>query len=58
MFLCTEGEFGVSIDCYDAAWNGHLEFEISIVWYRVESCKRGSTEQCVVAAVEGDDIED
>ena len=58
MLLCTEGVFRISIDCYDAAWTGHLELEISIVWYRVESCKCGSSEQCVVAAAEGDDIED
>ena len=58
MLLCTEGAFGVSIDCYDAAWTGHLELEISIVWHRVESSKRDSSEQCMVAAAEGDDIED
>ena len=58
VLLGTEGAFRVSIDCYDAAWTVHLELEISIVWYRVESCKRGSSEQCVVATAEGDDIED
>ena len=58
MLLYTEGAFGVSIDCYDAAWTGHLELEISIVWHCVESSKRGSSEQCVIATAEGDDIED
>ena len=58
MLLCTEGALCISIDCYDAAWTGHLELEISIVWYRIESSKRGSSEQCMVAAAEGDDIED
>ena len=58
VLFCTEGAFRVSIDCYDAAWTGHLELEISIVWRRVESSERGSSEQCVVAAAEGDDIED
>ena len=58
MLLCSEGAFSIAIDCYDAAWPGHLELEISIVWHRVESSKRGSSEQCVVAAAEGDDIED
>ena len=53
MLLCTEGAFGVSIDCYDAAWTGHLGLEISIVWHCVESSKRNSSEQCVVAAVKG-----
>ena len=58
MLLSTEGAFRVSIDCYDAAWTGHLELEISVVWHRVESSTRRSSEQCVVAAAEGDDIED
>ena len=53
-----EGVFLVSIDCYDAAWTGHLEFKISVVWHRVEACKCGSSEQCVIAAAEGDDVED
>ena len=58
MLLCPKGVFCVSVDCYDAAWTGHLKLEISIVWHRVESSKRGSSEQCVVAVAEGDDIED
>ena len=58
MLLCSEGAFSVSIDCYDAARTGHLELEISVVWNRVESSKRGSSEQCMVAAVERDNIED
>ena len=53
-----EGAFRISIDYYDATWTGHLELEISIVWHSVESSKRGSSEQCVIAAAEGDDIED
>ena len=58
MLFCSEGAFSIAIDCYDAAWTGHLELEISIVWYCIESSKRVSFEQCVVAAAEGDDIED
>ena len=58
VLLGTEGAFRVSIDCYDAAWSGHLELEISIVWHRIESSKCGSSEQCVIAAAKGDDIED
>ena len=58
MLLCLEGVFRVSVDCYDATWTGHLELKIRIVWHRVESSKRGSSEQCMVAAAEGDDIED
>ena len=58
MLLCMEGTFRVSIDYNDAAWTGHLELEISIMWHRVGSRKRGSSEQCVVAVAEGDDIDD
>ena len=45
-----------SIDCYNAAWSGHLE--IGIVWACIEASERGSSEQCVVATAEGDDVED
>ena len=31
VLLGTKGAFHVSIDCYDTAWSGHLEFEIGIV---------------------------
>ena len=58
VLLSTEGALHVSIDCYDTAWSGHLEFEISIVWHRIESSKCSSSEQCVIATAEGDDIED
>ena len=58
MLFCAEGAFRVSINCYDTAWTGHLELEISVVWHRVESSKCGSSKQCVIAAVKGDDIED
>ena len=42
MLLCSEGAFRIAIDCYDAAWTGHLELEISIVWHCIESSKRCS----------------
>ena len=58
MLLCSEGVLSIAIDCYDAVWTGHLELEISIVWHCVESTKHGSSEQCVIAVAEGDDIED
>jgi len=56
--LGTEGAFRVSIDCYDAAWFGHLELKISVVWHRVESSKCGSSEQSMIAAAKWGDIED
>ena len=58
MLLSTEVALRVSIDCYDAAWSGHLELEISIVRHCIESSECGSSEQCVIATAEGDDIED
>ena len=58
VLLRMEGALCVSIGCYNPAGSGHLELEISIVWYCVESSKRSSSEQCVIAAAEGDDIED
>ena len=58
MLLGAEGAFRVSIICYDAAWSGHLELEISIVWHRIESSKCGSSKQCMIAAAEGDGVED
>ena len=58
VLLGTEEAFRVSIDCYDTAWSRHIELEISIVWHRIESSECGSSEQCVIATSEGDDIED
>ena len=58
MLLGMEGAFRVSIHYYNTAWTGHLDLEVSIVWYIVESGKRGSSEQCVIAVAEGNDIED
>ena len=53
-----EGVFYISIVCYDATWVGHLELEISIVWHCVKSGVCGSSEQRMIAAAKGDDIED
>ena len=58
VLLGTEGAFHVSIDCYDTMWSGHLELEISVVWHHIESSECGLSKQCVIAAAEGDDIED
>ena len=58
MLFCTERVYHIAIDYYDAAWAGHLELEISIVWHYIESRECGSPEQCVIATAERDDIED
>ena len=48
----------VSVDYYDPAWSWHLELQVYIVWYRIDSSECGSSEQCVVTTAERDDIED
>ena len=53
VLLHMEGALCVSIDCYNPARTWHLEFEVCIMWYRIESSECGSSEQCV-----RDDIED
>ena len=58
MLLSTEGAFRISMNCYDATWSGHLKLEISVVRYLIESSESSSSEQCVIATAEGDDIED
>ena len=56
--LCTEGALYVSIDCYNPTRTWHLELEVCVMRYRIESDKCGPSEQCVIATAEGDDIED
>ena len=58
MFLRSEGALGVSIDHDDSLRAWHLELKVCIMRHRVEFCERGSSEQCMIATVEGDDIED
>ena len=58
MFFCTERAVHASVDYYDPARSWHLELEVCIVWYRIESSECGLSEQCVVTTTERDDIED
>ena len=58
MLLRAERALCVSIDCDDPPRSWHLELEICIVWYRIESGKCGSPEQCMLATAERDYIED
>ena len=58
MLLCSERAVHVSVDCYDPAWSWHLELEVCVMWYLIESRKCGSSQQCVITTVERDDIED
>ena len=48
----------ISINCYDPPRSWHLELEVCIMLYRIEFCKCGSPEQCVIATTERDNIED
>ena len=58
VFLRSEGAFSVSVDRDDSTRAWHLELEVCIMWHRVELCKRGSSEQSVIAAAERDYVED
>ena len=58
MLLRAERAFCVSIDCYNPTRSWHFELEVCIMRYHIESGKCGSSEQCVIAAAKGDDIED
>ena len=58
VLLRTERALCVSIDCDDPPRSWHLEHEICIVWYYVESRECGSPEQCMIATAERDYIED
>ena len=58
VLLRTERALCVSINCYNPARSWHFELEVCIMRYRIESGKCGSSEQCVIATAEGDDIED
>ena len=58
MLFCSERAVHVSVDCYDPAWAWHLELEVCIVWYRIESSECGSSKKCVITTTERDDIKD
>ena len=58
VFFCIEREVHIPVDCYDPARAWHLELEVCIVWYRIESSECGSSKQCVITTMERDDIED
>ena len=58
MLFRTKGAVYVSINCYNPTRSWLFELEVCIMWYRIESGKCGSSEQCVIATAEGDNIED
>ena len=58
VLLRAERVLCVSIDCDDPPRSWHLELEVCIMRYRIESRKCGSLEQCMIATAERDYIED
>ena len=54
MLLCSERAFGVSIDRDYSSGDWHFELEVCVVRHRIELCKCGSSEQCVIATTERD----
>ena len=58
MLLRSERAFGVSIDRNDSVRAWHLELEVCLVQHRIELCKCGSSEQCMIATAERDYVED
>ena len=58
MLLRSERAFSVSVDRNDSSRAWHLELEVCVVRHRIELCKCGSSEQCMIAAAERDYVED
>ena len=58
MFLCAERTFSVSVDRDDSSRAWHLELEVCVVRHRVELCKRGTSEQGMIAAAERNYVKD
>ena len=58
MLFYSKGVVNISINSDDPARSWHLELEVCIMWYRIESSECGSSEQCMVATAERDDVED
>ena len=58
MFLRSERAFIVSVDRDDSSRAWHLELEVCVVRHRVELCKRGMSEQSMIAVAERNYVED
>ena len=54
VLLRMERALCVSIDCDDPPRSWHLELEVCIMRYHIESRKCGSLEQCMIATTERD----
>ena len=58
VLLRSERVLCVSINCNNPTRSWHLELEVCIMRYPIESRKCGSPEQCMITTVERDYIED
>ena len=58
VLLCSERALCVSIDCNNSARSWHLELEVCIMRYRIESNECSSPEQRMMTTAERDYIED
>ena len=58
MIFYLKGVVHISVDSDDPARSWHLDLEVCIMCYHIESSECGSSEQCVVANAERDDVED
>ena len=58
MFLRSEGAFRIPVDRDDSTRAWHLELEVCVMRHYIEFCKRGSSEQSVIATAERDYVED
>ena len=48
----------VSANSYDATWTRHLKFKAGVVQYCVKASEGHSSEQCMITAAEGSDVEE
>ncbi len=58
VLLRSERAFGVFVDRNDSARAWHIELKVCVVRYRIELGECGSPEQCVIATMEQDYVED
>ena len=58
VLLRSEGAFSVPIDRDYSSRAWHLELEVCIVRHHVELCKRGTSEQSMIADAEQNYVED
>ena len=58
VLLSMEGALHVSIHCDTAAWSRHFELYVGLMRDCIETGEGGSSEECVITTVKGDNVED